>query len=269
MEKNIYIVVVIYRCHISKSDTIKSLLSIQDVDYSNRVLVYDNSPEDFEQETISNGMSYIRDVNNNSLAYAYNKAVSIAKSKGCKWLMLLDQDSVLDNEIFVEFDNICQNNIEIGMIVPHVVSHTNKIISPHYRKIGERINEGIHNHLFCINSFSIINIDFVINILKGFNEDFPLDMLDYYTCYCINKSEYKYYVMNCVMKHNLSVYNKCYVGMKRYESIVGAEYKFYCMIGKKKLYIFRLVCRSMKMLTHRQISHAIYNFRFILQQLIF
>ena len=264
---SIYIVVVVYKCLISESITIKSLLSIFDDNSCNRILVYDNSPENFEQDALHHNMLYIRDVNNHGLAYAYNKAVSLAKSKGLKWLMLLDQDSVVDKEIFVEFNSICLNNINVGMIVPHVVTNSNRIISPHFRIAGEKIDKGIHNQLFCINSFSIINIDFVENILKGFNEDFPLDMLDYYTCYCINKSEYKYYVMNCVMKHNLSVFNKDYVGIKRYESIVSSEYKYYSIIGEKWSYISRLFFRSIKMLIHRQWSHVIFNFHFLCNKL--
>lgn len=265
INNSIYIVVVVYKCLISESVTIKSLLSINEENFCNRILIYDNSPEEFKQDILTHEMLYIRDINNRGLAYAYNKAVSIAKDKGFKWLMLLDQDSIVDKEIFIEFNAICLKNINVGIVVPHVVTNCNRIISPHFRKTGERINEGIHDKLFCINSFSIINIDFIVNVLKGFNEEFPIDMLDYYTCYCINNSEFKYYVMNCVVKHNLSVFNEEYVGIKRYESIVNSEYRYYNIIGEKWGYIFRLLFRSIKMLIHRQWSHLFFNFRFLLK----
>ena len=67
------------------------------------------------------------------------------------------------------------------------------------------------------------------------------------------------------MKHNLSVFNEEYVGIKRYESIVNSEYRYYSIIGEKWSYIFRLLFRSIKMLIHRQWSHLFFNFRFLLK----
>lgn len=260
---NLFIVIVLYKCKLSDSESYITLRRIFPSLSNVKCLLVDNSPIDFVQEQIPSDVIYLRQDNNPGLAFAYNKALELAYSNDIQWLLLLDQDSSIKEDLFVEFSKVCNQQTKIALIVPNIETPNGVKISPLNKNHNSCSDFGFNKELFCINSFSIINVRFAKYVMNGFNEEFPLDMLDYYTCHFINNSRYYYYVLPCVMKHNLSVSNADYVNSIRYESIVKAELRFFIISGEKNKYICRLLYRSIKFIRMRRLDCICVNLKYI------
>lgn len=268
MNNIVFLVIVLYKCRIQDSSTLDSLSKIINFESWGNYLIFDNSPSDFVQDDVSK-YNYFRDPNNAGLAKAYNTSLNLAKIKGCKWLLLLDQDSSLNQSLFNYYDKMDLFHLkDIAMIVPNIKDRSGQHISPIKIKAVEcDDSQGIKccNKLFCINSFSLINVDFALDVMKGFDERFPLDMLDYSTCYFINNSNYNYFVLECSVEHSLSVFSKDYVPLNRYGSIVRSELRFYRrnLISLLK-YIVRLIGRSGKFLISGRFKHFSLNIKILM-----
>lgn len=262
--RNLFVVLVLYKSKLSESISYKSLMRIFTPESFVQILIYDNSPENFEQEMVPSGLNYIRDVHNSGLAMAYNVALNKAKNTHCSWLLLLDQDSCLENSLFEEFSRVESKLHSIAVLIPHVRSYDGRSISPRFENGKVNVYDGFHKKLNCINSMSFVNVFFAINVMKGFDKDFPLDMLDYRTCHFVNESNFGYWVLGCNMYHSLSVMSSTYVSLERYKSIVSSEFRFYRTIGEEYKYILHLFLRSLKQLMHLKFDYVWINVKYLL-----
>ena len=110
------------------------------------------------------------------------------------------------------------------------------------------------NNITAINSASCISVNF-LNKIGGFNNSFPLDMLDHWLNYEINKHTKDTYVFASNISHNLSVTDYSSLSIKRYEKILLAEKLFYTKILKKGfLFRIKLLLRFGKLLMNGEIS---------------
>ncbi|MDO4930960.1 MAG: glycosyltransferase [Bacteroidales bacterium] len=83
-------VVVLYRVHLEETTVYQTLLSKGDFA---QFMVYDNSPADFLQTPMPEGVIYVRDTANSGLSRAYNTAADYAREEGFTHVLLLDQDT--------------------------------------------------------------------------------------------------------------------------------------------------------------------------------
>lgn len=93
-------VIVLYRIRLTEARSFQTLIAGGGFAH---YVVYDNSPADYEQETMPREAFYVRDVDNGGLSRAYNRAAEIAEQQGYKFLLLLDQDTEFPPEATTKY----------------------------------------------------------------------------------------------------------------------------------------------------------------------
>lgn len=234
-KKEIFFVVVLYKVKLEDSQTIKSL--DEALETSTNLLVFDNSPHrQYEKEYFDLGkfsIHYHHDGSNPGLSRAYNLALEFASQNNCTWLLLLDQDTIFTVDYIKEIQDIQTDQLsnDVAAIIPKVVSNDhNKVISPAILYLGGFakpvfLDKGIaHLNINGINSGTLLRVYFM-NAIGGFNEKYPLDMLDHWYFSQIFKRKKNVYVMNSTIYQNLSVYGNFEdnVSVQRYEGLLQAE----------------------------------------------
>jgi hypothetical protein len=256
----IIIIVVLYKCKINKSRTIRSLINIYrncpqsftDTD----IIIYDNGQENQKLDlSLTKNFSYIKSENNSGLSTAYNYALTKALKENAEWLLLFDQDTKLPENYF---NNLliplttANKNKRIKAVVPKI-HYKNNYFSPSkvfYGGILRPINmdyNGIYDkEIFAIGSGSMLRVDFISEV-GGFNNDFWLDSLDRWIYNTIYEEEGKVMVTNNILEHELSVLDyDSYVSEERYKNIIKYEALFmnnYKSNFQNIIYYIRLLIR--------------------------
>jgi GT2 family glycosyltransferase len=250
------VVVVLYNCTINSSSTCRSILQQTFIEPNDTFVIYDNSPSSDLGSHTPRGWEIVVDPNNGGLFTAYNFAVSRAKSKGCPWVLLLDQDTELPSDFLatVHEDLLrMQKETDVVAIVP-TVKAGNRQVSPMLPRLGREIpfdRRSIveSSWLWAINSGTCLRIDFIESI-GGFSSLFWLDFLDHWLFKMINNSRKRVYVSNMVLQHELSVSNMDNgLTVNRYKNVLKAEREFtnrYLPTSWRYALVPRLIARSLK-----------------------
>lgn len=182
-------VLVLYKTRLEDSETFISLSnSLKNSNLTMDVVVYDNSPTPMvsESECISDcwRINYLHDETNPGVSTAYNTGFKIAKKLQKRWLLLLDQDTFFPENAFVEYSKAIQENQDIYLFAPIVISK-NKIISPcrYFLNRGysfRKVKPGVYN----FHTKSLINSGMLIHVeafqrAGGYNEKIRLDFADH------------------------------------------------------------------------------------------
>jgi len=263
---HIYWVCVLYNTVPSESLTLISLSRIfsKKPNREYNVLVFDNSPKllgtlDFFPKNAK--VLFKHDPLNPGLAVAYNYALNQALKLGIKWLVLLDQDSSLElnfeDELLRSIDII---NAETTVAIIPKVFHGKKLISPTrlifgllHRKSNLISNQLITDEFSAINSGTTVSVNFLASI-NGFNQQFPLDLLDHWLFYTINQNNKNVFLNNSIIQHSLSIIDGN-VSEHRYKLILDAERELFCKIkNKRNTYKIILMLRAIKQILKGQIS---------------
>lgn len=225
-----------------------------------RLLIYDNSPF---RSSVPDAMplpsSYIHDPANGGLTGAYNTALHLAKKEGHEWLLLLDQDTVINASYLKEFWRRLfelAGNRQCVALVPKLLAGT-EIISPARVLWGGRLLP-VDNTLtgiapweiVALNSGTLLRVS-AVRELGGFNPEFWLDYLDHWIFNRLHHVGYLVYVLDAELQHELSVKNMADMPIARYKNILLAEGRFYqcCKSPVENLiYSLRLLVRAVKML---------------------
>ena len=256
-------VLVLYQVEACSGLTLTSLLRALDesglVDQF-KLLIYDNSPS---QSTLPDGIpvpfTYIHDPANGGLFQAYTAALQKAEREGNEWLLLLDQDTVLDAGYLKTLWHSlpeAAGNLRCAVLAPKLLSK-NKIISPARVLWGgcllpvDKTLSGISPwEIMALNSGTLLRISAVREI-GGFNPVFWLDYLDHWLFNRLHRAGYSMYVLDAALPHELSVRSLGGISIARYKNILLAEGDFYqcCKSqAENRAYLLRLVLRSVKML---------------------
>jgi GT2 family glycosyltransferase len=232
-------VVVLYKQRPDQAKSLVSLIEIrrQDQSIANkvRIFVQDNSPDIQPPAiaTFSNEMAYHHDPTNPGLASAYNAALAIADSQGCKWLLLLDQDTVLSRDFLFGLLTAVQSPVaeRACAIVPQLI-RAGKLLSPHLvrRRSYDPLPIGFSGFtsepLLPCNSASCLKVQTLISI-GGFPQEYWLDFLDYAVFHKLHAAGGHVYVMDAQLEHNLSLHNmEAEVSITRYINMLAAEWMF-------------------------------------------
>lgn len=257
--EDIYWVCVLYNSRPIQPSILNSLENIFSIhtNYIHNIVVYDNSqkPIDFRPLNLSNvHVSFKHNPANPGLAVAYNYALKKAIELKKKWLVLLDQDSILESNFLEQLTNSiekAEKDNSVVAIIPRVY-HNKILVSPSklffsvlnlpYKSSGDKV---IDSKITAINSGSVLLIDFLISI-GGFNEEFPLDILDHWLYYEIFQNKKNVFLTSSNIKHSLSV-TQAPITIDRYKSGLLGEKKLYCDIKRKKInYSLLLIFRTCK-----------------------
>ena len=256
-------VLVLYQVEPSSSLTLTSFLRALDesgLAGQFKLLIYDNSPsESVLPGGIPVPITYIHDPSNGGLFRAYTAALQKAEREGNEWLLLLDQDTVLDagylKTLWFSLPEAA-GNLRCAVLAPKLLSK-NKVISPARVLWGGRLLpvdktlSGISPwEIMALNSGTLLRIS-AIREIGGFNPVFWLDYLDHWLFNRLHRAGYSMYVLDAALPHELSVRNLRGMSTARYRNILLAEGEFYqcCKSqAENRVYLLRLVLRAVKML---------------------
>lgn len=188
---NIAAVIVFYNPSDNNIKHIKTYKKIIDKFY-----IIDNSDDEIVRIKSDSKIKYIKYKENKGIAYALNDAATRAYEDGYKWLLTLDQDSLITKENIegmLEYLIKHQKDKKIGLVSPYQDVGMNDMPP---KKEAEDIIE-------IMTSGNIINLE-VYKKIGGFKDWLFIDCVD--TDYCMNlhKNGYKVIRLNrIVMKHNL------------------------------------------------------------------
>ena len=253
-------IIVLYDCNLKNAKTLNSLkenfFATPDAFADFYTIIYDNG-------SINQGKGidfpfeyrYIHKSDNEGLAVAYNFALKEGVKKAFKWLLLLDQDSILPHSFIydlLEDIQSCQSKSNIVGLVPRMgVDGFNfspsKVLPGGVHRPIDHNQIGISkSEIFAIGSGSLVNISFMRSV-NGFNELFWLDSLDRWLFMKIYKEGKNVFVTKSVVEHDLSImdYGKS-VSAKRYNNIMVYETIFMMLYKSKSdniIYIIRLIKR--------------------------
>jgi GT2 family glycosyltransferase len=267
------IVVVFYKQKIAESKTFSTFMKAMKGRKTNGMdlILYDNSPDEqhFNPEDYPEWqVTYIHDPRNLGIATAYNFALASANGTGSDWLLLFDHDTEVTEQYAAEFLHEPQVNETIAAVVPKINS-AGTMISPVYSHslrplTEERPLPGVQETpVMAINSGSLLRVGF-LNEIGGFNEEFPLDYLDHWLFYEIYARDKNVLLVDVALEHELSVMDYSNVSLRRYQSILDAEMKFYSeykkdLSGPYKKQLCKRLLKQILLVKNKQI--ALYTLR--------
>jgi GT2 family glycosyltransferase len=147
------------------------------------------------------------------LSGAYNYALEKSRSGNRKWLLLLDQDTILTERYFSELNNFLVSGNDAVAAVPilqqgdiHLspISYSPRLGPYYFFRNLKQLNPNTKGCISGFNSAALLNVSFMISI-GGFSKFFPLDMLDHWYFYKIHIAGKKVFILNATLEQNLSL----------------------------------------------------------------
>lgn len=155
-----------------------------------RVYVFDNSTKAIKLPEKKSNLVYITEHKNMGIAYALNKIMKLASKDGFKWVVTMDQDSIVPDNLIDEYNKRLSIK-NVGIICPQVIDKR-RIYQVPQDKIGdEYVNE-------CITSGSCTSIEAWKNA-GGFDEWLFIDLVDNDFCKRVILSGYKILQINKII----------------------------------------------------------------------
>lgn len=269
-------VIAIYQIDVLQSNTIQSILQVEEPSVSRFLkenvdfLIYDNSPEKHEiKELQTSGyhFHYLHDARNLGLSVAYDAGLTRALMNNSEYLWLMDQDSKFSEDYFSAVQRALYT--KSYAIVPQIKA-ANRIVSPRDIRSPFKVvplQSGIQTNVLAINSGALIQTHFLSQI-GGFPDDFSLDFIDNWLFFKLDEQHLPVDVLTVTIEHELSVMSTQTISMKRYQSIIEAEYHYYHSyqkIGKMK-YEWHLLLRIVsQLLIKRDVEKTKYLINFFKQ----
>jgi GT2 family glycosyltransferase len=227
------------------------------------LVVYDNSPE-AQQFRGDFAFEYEHDPSNGGLVAAYEYALARAEKRGCEWLLLLDQDTILTAEFFFEL-TACISSLTIednvAAIVPKLMAqgivqspeeHFIDYIRHQFRLPIDTPSQVVgvqSDRINAYNSGSTLRVS-VLRSMGGFPKEFWLDYLDHAIFHALFSAGFRVYVLRTVLKHDLAGGELNTLPIWRFRNMLKAQTLFVKRVGNlgdRLLYRFWLL-RSLRRL---------------------
>lgn len=152
-----------------------------------KVYIFDNSTEEIVF-TFPRNAVYLTEHDNKGIAYALNRIMEVADSDGFKWVVTMDQDSILPDGIIEAYLSAIELHDNIGIICPQVIDTRRAYMIPKKDPKEEFIDE-------CITSASCTSVD-IWDKLGKFDEWLFVDLVDNEFCKRLVCSGYKILRLN-------------------------------------------------------------------------
>jgi GT2 family glycosyltransferase len=206
----ILFVIVLYEKALAQVSSVEKIIEFyRERNLEPAILVYDNSKL---SQPAGSVIKYVHDAKNSGVSRAYNTAADLAIEHKKKWMCLLDQDTEVDQDLLLSYNNsFCQFPDE-HIFLPKIIS-SGKIISPYKTFLGKgyssrSISTGQQN----TKKFSIINSCLFIDVktfkkVGGYDEHYPLDLSDYVFWKRVSKIETTFVLTDstCEQHHSAHV----------------------------------------------------------------
>lgn len=157
----------------------------------NQLIIFDNIGNCKELFIDDKRFIYLTEDENKGLAYALNKIMEKGLQLGYDWLITLDQDTLIPNNLLEN----CKKYIElnnVAIFAPQVIDKRRK-----YLKI-EKTKEDLKEIDFCITSASCTNLN-IWKLLNGFDEWLFIDFIDNDYCKRAKLNGYRILRLNKVV----------------------------------------------------------------------
>ena len=160
-----------------------------------RIYIVDNTDDNIKRINNTQKLKYIKLGENKGIACALNIGAKKAIEDGYEWLLTMDQDSKMTEDIIVKMKDFLISTKEenIGLISPYQDIDSKE----------DNISEDIEDMIEVMTSGNIINLD-AYKKIGGFKDWLFIDCVD--TDYCMNLHKHGYKVLRLnriVMKHEL------------------------------------------------------------------
>jgi GT2 family glycosyltransferase len=256
-------VVVRYKIPLAESQTVQglceALVGDQELADAYSVLIWDNSPEPLTDPQLPIPFVYRHSERNLGVSGAYNRALDVAESLGCPWILTLDQDTTLDATYLKRMLSLSReqaDNSQVGSIVPFVRSQ-GQLVSP--RRLGrlnrvfqiDRSFSGIlHANAYAINSASLLRVG-ALREIGGYSEDFWLDLSDVYAFQRLHEQGKRIFVANDLeLDHQIAGMNfEQDMVPERYRAFLAAENLYLALYRSRfenAFQTFRLIPRTIR-----------------------
>lgn len=228
---DILAVIVVYNQCINESSSYLSLRSgLETLGVTNfQLLIYDNSPTEQEIRHLdftTFSIKYFWDSSNAGISKAYNYAARLGQQLNKEYLLLLDQDTILNQQLFLAYFNAVINNSNISLFAPILKLTTGQQLSPcrffMHRGFSVELSTGIHS----FSKFTPVNSGILVSIKKfieagGYNEKVRLDLSDFQFIERFRKYNQYFYLVDAICIQNFSNINdNCFQLLTRFS--------FYC-----------------------------------------
>jgi len=205
-------IIVIYKLSLEESDSFISLSkSLCYTDNRCTIVVYDNSPtQQYINKHYPNwDIIYIHNPDNEGVSKAYNEGAKLAKMINKKWLLLLDQDTFFEIDIFRKFFESIYK-YEKGKIFIPILQSGLINISPSYYflKRGSGMSNLIPGPLLSKNK-SFLNSGLLILLetfleVEGYEETIRLYFSDFSFSEKLHQLNKYFYIIDSFAKHSLN-----------------------------------------------------------------
>lgn len=259
MPNRIQIIIVLYKTILQESisyQSFKKYCASLTVPYT--LLIYNNSPE--VTIPLSTEYTLINATSNRYLQGAYSEALQLAQQNKADWLLLLDQDTALTAEYFSSISNflyqdnatdycaavpnLCQESIHLSpCCYPKWVGpFWQSYLKPYTNKIAEERKSEIY---MAFNSATLLSVSAICQV-GGFDEQYPLDMLDYRYFYQLHLQGGKMYVLDTVLQQKLSLLSiEDSMSIERYKSYLSSCLRFAKQLSVRCVLLYKLrLCRT-------------------------
>ena len=220
----------------------KNLASVlSQVDY---LLIVDNHSDNYEEiNNLRSDKVYVIDnESNRGIACALNQEFRFAKEKGFKWVLTLDQDTIIPDNMLSEYKKYCDYEA-VGMLTCRIQDRNLELNNIQYVNEYDYISD-------CITSGSLLQVD-VWEIVNGFCEDMFIDSVDHDMCFNLLEHGYKILrVNNVALSHA--------VGESIYVISFGKRYQLYNETPLRNYYQFRNCIYLLK--RHKKIVLKAYKY---------
>ena len=248
--EEIFFVIVLYKKRPEESEAISSLLPILKKSLKEfSLLIYDNSPQ--PSPIPYHNIIYRHDPKNHGVSKAYNEALPIALSCKKKWMLLLDQDTALNESFFRNLDSTTRQYPHSIVFVP-TLKDRKGIVSPFLwtRGKGKRI-DSVHARL-ALDKFRFVNSGALIETdsfskAGGYDEKIPLDFSDIAFGENLRKITDHFVVVDSILQHAFSdssslTYNEA---IERFSFFCLGALNMGRTFGPLSLYYFRALLRGL------------------------
>jgi GT2 family glycosyltransferase len=121
----VYIIVLTWN---GKEDTLECLRSLQKVTYPNfKVLLVDNASSDGTADVVQNEFPNVEIIiNASNLRFAGGNNIGIEKAldQGAEYILLLNNDTVVEEDFLSHLVDAAENNVHVGMVGPKIYFHS-------------------------------------------------------------------------------------------------------------------------------------------------
>jgi GT2 family glycosyltransferase len=247
------VVVVLYNCDLSQSQSVSSLLRIlnEHPALAKRfsVILYDNSPQ-AQSPAVAGDLPvhYVHDPSNGGLAPAYNLALARAESEGCEWLLLFDQDTSPTLDFLLELVTLAttlQSETTVAAIVPKLLvngivyspaTHFIDVLRRQFSPPGPNRYDslaGVQGHRVNIyNSASTLRVS-ALRSIGAFPTEFWLDYLDHTVFHTLFANGYRIYIMRASLEHDQSDADLQRISPWRHHNVLKAQTLFVKRTGNR------------------------------------